>query len=208
MRRFLFFPVAAALAACAAPAPVGERPGVLPQDLERITATLRRDLRERGQAKLDRVDLDEVQRTCNLYSDNPPEAVARPVEEAQQKAIRYPNGSLLGDWQRGERIAQSGRGSMWSDKPGVQEGGACYNCHQIAPKVEAFGTLGPSLAGFGRNRGNSADVQRYVFGKIYNAKAYNLCSTMPRFGHAGTLDEQQIRDLVALLLDPKSPVNQ
>jgi len=33
------------------------------------------------------------------------------------------------------------------------------------------------------------------------------CSNMPRFGHAGVLDEAQIRDLMALLLDPKSPVN-
>ena len=50
-------------------------------------------------------------------------------------------------------------------------------------------------------------MQRYVYGKIYNAKAYNLCSQMPRFGHSGTLTEQQIKDLVALLLDPGSPVN-
>ena len=46
------------------------------------------------------------------------------------------------------------------------------------------------------------------YGKIYNAKAYNLCSQMPRMGHSGTLDEQQIKDLVAYLLDPGSPVNQ
>ena len=31
---------------------------------------------------------------------------------------------------------------------------------------------------------------------------------MPRFVHAGLLDEQQLRDLMALLRDPKSPVNQ
>jgi sulfur-oxidizing protein SoxX len=31
---------------------------------------------------------------------------------------------------------------------------------------------------------------------------------MPRFGHAKVLSEQQIQDLMALLLDPKSPVNQ
>jgi sulfur-oxidizing protein SoxX len=30
---------------------------------------------------------------------------------------------------------------------------------------------------------------------------------MPRFGYSGTLTEQQIKDLVALLLDPNSPVN-
>ena len=37
--------------------------------------------------------------------------------------------------------------------------------------------------------------------------AYNACSGMPRFGHAGVLTPAQIRDLMALLLDPKSPVN-
>ena len=31
---------------------------------------------------------------------------------------------------------------------------------------------------------------------------------MPRFGHAGMLNEKQLQDLMALLLDPKSPVNQ
>jgi sulfur-oxidizing protein SoxX len=30
---------------------------------------------------------------------------------------------------------------------------------------------------------------------------------MPRFGHNGVLTEEQITDLVALLLDPASPVN-
>ena len=31
---------------------------------------------------------------------------------------------------------------------------------------------------------------------------------MPRAGHMGILTEAQVADLVALLLDPKSPVNQ
>jgi sulfur-oxidizing protein SoxX len=31
---------------------------------------------------------------------------------------------------------------------------------------------------------------------------------MPRFGQNGILTEQQIKDVVALLMDPKSPVNQ
>ncbi len=208
MKKYLLLPVAAALAACVAPAPIGERPQVAPQDLESITALLKRDFHERGQAKMDRVNLDEVQRACNLHADTPPEAVAKPLEEAQLKAIRFPQGSLMGDWKSGERIAQNGRGSMWSDKPGVQDGGSCYNCHQISPKVEAYGTLGPSLAGYGKVRGNRPEIQRYTYAKIYNSKAYNLCSHMPRFGHAGTLNEQQIKDLVALLLDPNSPVNQ
>jgi len=50
-------------------------------------------------------------------------------------------------------------------------------------------------------------VQKYVYGKIYNAKAFSLCSQMSRFGHFGALSEQQMKDLVALLLDPASPVN-
>jgi len=61
---------------------------------------------------------------------------------------------------------------------------------------------------FGKARGYSEGVQRYAYGKIYNAKAYNLCSEMPRFGHTGSLTDAQIRDLVAYLLDPASPVNQ
>jgi len=208
MRRCLLLPITAALVACTAPAPMSERPSVMPHDLERITAVLKRDFHDRGQAKLERVELDEVQRLCNLQADNPTAEAAKRLEQAQLAKIRFPNGSLMGDWKQGERIAQSGRGSMWSDKPGVQEGGSCYNCHQISPKVEAFGTIGPSLAGFGKMRGNGPEIQKYVYGKIYNAKAYNLCSQMPRLGHAGTLNEKQITDLVALLLDSASPVNQ
>ena len=51
-------------------------------------------------------------------------------------------------------------------------------------------------------------MQKYVYTKIYDSKATTLCSAMPRFGHSGALTEAQIKDLVALLLDPRSPVNQ
>jgi sulfur-oxidizing protein SoxX len=210
MKRALLPVMAGALVACATPAPtpVGERPKVSPAELDELTAVMKRDFRTRGQATMSRVEPDEVQRLCNLHVDNPPAELARPLEAAQLKTIKFPEGSLLGDWKNGERIAQSGRGSMWTDAPGAQEGGSCYNCHQLSPKVAAFGTLGPSLAGFGRQRGNGPEMQRYVYGRIYNSKAYNACSQMPRLGHAGTLNEQQIKDLVALLLDPASPVNQ
>ncbi|HQR77850.1 MAG TPA: sulfur oxidation c-type cytochrome SoxX, partial [Burkholderiaceae bacterium] len=45
------------------------------------------------------------------------------------------------------------------------------------------------------------------WGKIWNTHAFNLCSQMPRYGDAGILSEAQIRDVMALLLDPNSPVN-
>ena len=173
-----------------------------------VEKVLKRDFHARGQATMERVVQDGLQRLCTESGDKPPEALARMLEADQMKAIAFPAGSLIGDWKRGERIAQNGRGSMWSDKPGEAGGGSCYNCHQLSPGESSHGTLGPSLLGFGRKRGSGSDIQRYAYGKIYNAKAYNLCSPMPRLGHAGTLSPAQIRDLVGLLLDPASPVNQ
>jgi sulfur-oxidizing protein SoxX len=54
----------------------------------------------------------------------------------------------------------------------------------------------------------SAPIVQYTWVKLWNAKAYAACSNMPRFGHKKLLDEQQLSDIMALLLDPKSPVNQ
>lgn len=175
------------------------------QELERI---MRRDFHPRGQAGMDRLTQDGVQRVCTETENRPPADVAKELQADQMKSIRYPEGSLIGDWKRGEAIAQSGRGLTWNDKLGQPAGGSCYNCHQLSPHEISYGTIGPSLRGFGKTRGASLELQRYVYGKIYNAKAYNLCSQMPRFGPSGTLTAQQIKDLVGLLLDPDSPVNQ
>jgi sulfur-oxidizing protein SoxX len=175
-----------------------------PQDVQKV---MQRDFHARGQAGMDRVVQDGVQRVCTESHDRPPAEVARALEADQMKTIVYPQGSLMGDWKRGETIAQSGRGLTWNDRPGDAAGGSCYNCHELSPQELSHGTLGPSLRGFGKTRGASAEVQRYVYGKIYNAKAYNLCSQMPRLGASGTLTPEQIKDLVALLLDPASPVN-
>jgi sulfur-oxidizing protein SoxX len=172
-----------------------------------VTEVLQRDFHPRGQATMDRLVQDGLQRICTETRDKPPADVAKRLEADQMKTIVYPSGSLVGDWKSGEKIAQSGRGAMWSDKPGAPAGGSCYNCHQISPQELSHGTIGPSLLAFGKKRGNGADMQRYVYGKIYNAKAFNACSQMPRLGYSGTLTEQQIKDLTALLLDPDSPVN-
>jgi sulfur-oxidizing protein SoxX len=176
-----------------------------PQDVHKL---MQRDFHARGQAGMDRVVQDGVQRVCTESGDQPPAGLAKSLEADQMKSIVYPSGSLMGDWKRGESIAQNGRGLQWTDKPGAAAGGSCYNCHQLSPQEASFGTLGPSLRQFGKLRGNGQEMQRYVYGKIYNAKAYNLCSQMPRLGLSGTLTEEQIKDLVALLLDPDSPVNQ
>jgi len=176
-----------------------------PQDVQKL---MQRDFHARGQAGMDRVVQDDLQRLCTESRDNPPAGAAKAIEADQMKTIVFPEGSLIGDWKRGEAIAQNGRGLQWTDKPGDAAGGSCYNCHQLSPREPSFGTLGPSLQRFGRIRGSGPEVQKYVYGKIYNAKAYNACSQMPRLGHSGTLTSEQIKDLVGLLLDPASPVNQ
>ena len=176
-----------------------------PQEIQQI---MQRDFHARGQATMDRLAQDGVQRVCTETQNRPPADLAKAMEADQMKTIVFPEGNLLGDWKRGEAIAQSGRGLTWNDKPGDPTGGSCYNCHELSPQELSHGTLGPSLRGFGRTRGSGPDIQRYVYGKIYNAKAYNLCSQMPRLGTSGTLTAAQIKDLVALLLDPASPVNQ
>jgi L-cysteine S-thiosulfotransferase len=174
---------------------------------DEVEGVLKRDFKARGQATMDRVVQDGLQRLCTESDDRPPAGLAKALEADQMKTIAFPEGSLMGDWKKGERIAQGGRGLTWSDPAGSPSEGSCYNCHQIGPQESSYGTIGPSLLGIGKKRGSGPEAQRYVYGKIYNAKAYNLCSQMPRLGHSGTLSAEQIKDLVALLLDPASPVN-
>ena len=171
-------------------------------------ANMQRDFHASGIATKDRLIEDTLQNICNRSDNKPPKDVGERLQQDQFDAIKYPaDDKFLGDWKAGEKIAQQGRGMTWSDKAGQDNGGSCYNCHQIGPNETSFGTIGNSLFHFGKIRGNTSAIQKYVYGKIYNAKAFNLCSAMPRFGHSETLTEHQIKDLVALLLDPNSPVN-
>jgi L-cysteine S-thiosulfotransferase len=152
---------------------------------------------------------DEAQALCTRYRNEPPGDVADRIERDQAAAIRYPgDGKLLGDWRQGERIAQDGYGMRFTDPDTKRpNGGGCYNCHRIAPAEISYGTIGPSLHRFGALRGYGEATQRYVYGKIFDSQAFLACSQMPRFGHNGVLTETQITHLVALLLDPESPVN-
>lgn len=175
--------------------------------------------RTQGIANVERVtEIDETLRLCNQadVSGKPLDAAtAKRLEEANLKTVKWPSdGKFLGDWKQGEQIAQSGRGQTWTDTAGTVNGGNCYNCHQISKEEISFGTIGPSLYNYGKLRGvtdpnaaASKPIVEYTWGKIWNAKAYNACSNMPRSGHMGNLNEQQIKHVMALLLDPQSPVN-
>ncbi len=169
---------------------------------------VKRDFRDKGIAKATRVNQDELQAACSKYVDKLPNKLKAKLEAKETEAIKWPaDGKFMGDWKAGEKLAQSGKGMTWSDKAEDPAGGNCYNCHQLSAKEIAYGTIGPSLLNFGKTRGNGEDIQRYAYARIYNAKAMNACANMPRFGHMGILTEAQMKDLVALLLDPESPVN-
>ena len=202
----------ALLTACAAPMPSSA-------DLDKLTQDIiGRSFRAQGQAKLDRLTPDEDNSLCAEADRTgvPLDAkVAQAIEARNMKTIKAPaDGKYLGDYKEGEKIAQSGAGKTWTDAEGSANGGNCYNCHQISKTELSFGTLGPSLYNYGKIRGalepNSPvtkAITEYTWGKIQNARAYNACSNMPRFAHKGILTEAQIKHVMALLLDPASPVN-
>ena len=169
---------------------------------------MKASFKDRGQAKVDRLNQDETQRLCSQYPEKRSKDIAKKIEALNIKLVKYPSdGKMLGDWKEGEKIAQSGVGKQFSDDPARPAGGNCYACHQLTLQEISFGNIGPSLLNYGKLRGNTEATQKYTFGKIYNAEAYSACSSMPRFGHNGILTEEQIKHVTALLLDPNSPVN-
>ena len=172
-------------------------------------AALKASFKENGQAKLDRIEQDDSQRLCSQYAEKPmPKDVAERLEREQLALIKYPaDGKYLGDWKQGEAIAQRGTGMQFSDNPANPSGANCYACHQLTKTEVSFGTIGPPLYNFGKLRGYTPEMQRYAWSKVYNSQAFSACSNMPRFGHAGILTEAQMKDVVALLMDPDSPVN-
>jgi sulfur-oxidizing protein SoxX len=173
-----------------------------------VREILHRDFHARGQADMSRVDQDDVQWLCTVTHNHPSDKKAQELEAEQLARIKYPaDGKYMGNWKRGEKLASTGKGMTWKDKPGGRHGGGCYNCHQLAPSQPSYGTIGPSLAHYAKKRGSGVDAQKYAYAKLYDSKAFKLCSEMPRFGTSGSLSEQDIKDLVAYLLDPTSPVN-
>lgn len=194
---------AAVLASCATIASAPSR--------EETMQVVKSSFKETGIAKLDRLNQSELQQVCSdaaMSGKDLPKDVRERLEKQQMATIKYPaDGKFLGDFKSGERIAQTGVGLQWSDSATTVNGGNCYACHELAPQEISYGNIGPSLKGYGKLRGNSEAVVKYTWGKIWNTHAYNACSQMPRFGDAGILTEAQIKDVMALLLDPNSPVN-
>ena len=191
--------------------------GPSPQEVSQATQKIMQSsFRDQGIATTAWLVQDASNKACSEAQGAPlEEKLAKSIEAANLQSVKLPaDGTFIGDWREGEKIAQNGRGMTWTDKAGAANGGSCYNCHQVSKEELSFGSIGPSLYNYGKLRGvadpaavASKPIVEYTWGKLWNAKAYNACSDMPRFGHAGILSEAQLRDVMALLLDPNSPVN-
>ena len=158
---------------------------------------------------LPRLKPDALQQVCTASRNAPSKADGDTIIAAAKASIKYPaDGKLVGDWKKGEAVAQNGYGLRFTDTDTTRAiGGNCYACHQIDRKELSYGTLGPALAEYGKIRKFAEADTKAVYEKIYNSHAAFPCSQMPRFGSGGTLTIEQITDLVALLMDPASPVN-
>ena len=188
-----------------------------PSDLEAALAESWPEARlpEPRAAWAGRLKQDSVMRLCSQFRGRPPTRVAAALQKQALATVQFPaDGNVIGDWRRGEAIAQSGYGQRFTDidaQPGPgaarPNGGNCYACHQLSPGEFSHGTLGPSLTGYGRLHDFSAEAAIKVYVQIWNPHARTPCSNMPRFGAGGTLTTEQIKDLVALLVARDSPVN-
>ena len=210
--KIALIPVAALVLASCSSSPSGADYDKIAKQVEQSS------FQAKGQASLDRLQQDDANRLCSAadVAGAPlDEKTAQMIEAANLKTVKWPtDGKFLGDWKNGEKLAQSGRGLTWSDKAGSDNGGNCYNCHQITKEEISYGTIGPSLYHYGKLRGvtdpNSPAakaVVEYTWGKLWNARAYSACSQMPRVGHNAILNEAELKDVMALLLDPASPAN-
>ncbi len=176
-----------------------------------VKATMMQSFSGNEMAPLTRLDQNEEQKACSAAAESgkPVEAELKAaLEKKAYDAIVYPaDGKYLGDWKNGQNLASKGRGMTWRDKPGSQNFGNCYACHQLETAQLSYGNMGPTLNNYGKLRGNSPEMLKYTWGRLWNSHAFNACNAMPRFGAAGILKESELKDLMALLHDPDSPVN-
>lgn len=179
-----------------------------PVDAKRVDAVIEAMFAKASPEWKARTVLDETQRICTDKRNTVSNAEANAIQERELKSVVMPaDGKFLGDWKKGFNVANSGRGWQFSDPAGTTPGGNCYACHQMDPKELSFGTLGPSLMAYGRERKGDPGAQKAAWTKIFDSHAVTACSIMPRFGTQKILSEDQLKDVMAYLFDPESPVN-
>jgi len=163
-------------------------------------------------ALLKRLVQDRSQQICSKIGDaRLTQEEAAEVVKLARASIQYPySGKLVGNWKIGDDLAHDGAGDRIQGgrlEKRKENGGLCQNCHALAPGEINVGNVGPSLTGYGLQRGISAAIAKLTYERIYNAWAYSPCSNMPRLGATRHLTPEQITHMVAYLLDPASPIN-
>jgi sulfur-oxidizing protein SoxX len=163
-------------------------------------------------ALLKRLVQDRSQSICSKIGDAKlTQEEAAEVVKLARASIQYPaSGKLVGDWKLGNTLAHDGAGDRIQGgnlEKRKENGGLCQNCHALAPGEINVGNVGPSLTGYGLQRGNSEAIAKLTYERIYNAWAYSPCANMPRLGAGGHLTPEQITHVVAYLIDPASPIN-
>lgn len=195
----------AAVAALAAPALAGGTEHKNPAGFDKVFAEMFKSAEGEW---ADRLKQDETMVTCTTWRNQPPQEEVQKIEAREKANVVYPpDGNVMGDWKKGEKLAQSGKGGQFSDGPGTDRGGNCYACHQLAKSEVSYGTIGPSLTNYGKERKFDPEAAKAAYAKIYNAQGVLACSLMPRFGHNKFLTIDQIKDATAYLMSPESPVN-
>ena len=137
------------LAGCAAVSPAPDYDAML-------QSVLKASFRDQGIAKVDRLKQDASNQACSeAQGKDLPDATAKAIEAENLKTVKMPSGGkFIGDWKAGEKLAQDGGGMTWSDKSTAnsENGGNCYNCHQLSQAEISYGTIGPSLYNYGKIR--------------------------------------------------------
>ncbi|MDP2806463.1 MAG: hypothetical protein Q8O24_11050, partial [Gallionellaceae bacterium] len=65
----------------------------------KAAANIKRDFRDKGIAKADRVIQDELQASCSKYLDNLPAKLNDKIKAQQEATVKYPaDGVYMGDW--------------------------------------------------------------------------------------------------------------
>lgn len=175
-----------------------------------LATVLQASFEPKGQAGMDRLKQDPTEAACSKYApDLPPADITQKLMQANRDSVKLPaDGKYLGSWKEGMAIANDGKGFQSTDDPSVPAGGNCYACHQLDKEHVAYGTIGPSLYHYGKTHADSEASLKLAWSMLYNMKGYYVCSAMPRFGSMHILTEPQLKDVMALLFDPNSPVNQ
>ncbi len=206
MKKLPFVFVAAAALIAGSAALAQQKPAVAPGVAD---AAIKAAFPGAPEQFIPRLSQDETMKQCSAAHNTPSKEIADAIQKREKATIEYPaDGKFIGDWKKGEALAQNGYGMRFSDYPPTRaNGGNCYACHQISKQEVSYGTLGPSLYQYGKLRDyKEADVKA-TYEKIYNSQAALPCSNMPRFGTNKVLTIEQIKDAVALLMSPDSPAN-